>query len=104
MRFFQARQKHSTATAGLTVTLVAVVWCASCGSNNGGIPGDDGPGGLGDDDSGTQCLTFGCSTSSGGDDGGFGTTVGPDGGIITVKPQNGPVMDNSCPGPLSAAN
>ena len=98
MDFFQRKQSRS-ASGWFIVTLVTVVWCASCGSKRGNLVGDDAstPGA---DDSGAPC--FNCSSSGGGDDGGFGQT-GADGGPIVVKPSNAPVNDTSCPGPLSAA-
>src|SRR5271154_4846621 len=77
MRFFHSEQNRSVANAGFIVTLVAVIWCASCGSKGGGIAGDDGGGPGGGDDGGQTCSTFNCTTSSsGGDDGGFGTSSG----------------------------
>ncbi len=106
MRFFQGEQNRPVASAGFLVTLVVVVWCASCGSKGNGLTGgDDGsnPGGS-DGGSGTTCMTFGCTTTGNGDDGGFNQTIGADGGIVMVPPKNGPVSDNSCPGSLSAAN
>ena len=44
MRFFQGKQNGSVASAGFLVTLVAVVWCASCGSTRAERvrSGDDG--------------------------------------------------------------
>jgi hypothetical protein len=112
MRFFQSQQNRAVTSAGFIVTLVAVVWCASCGSKGTGIQ-DPGPGsssGGNGDDSGT-CMGFGaCTSSSGGGSsssssgGSFpgGTVVGPDGGVI--KMSNGPLNDSNCPGVLSAAN
>jgi WD40-like Beta Propeller Repeat len=105
MLFFQADEKRSVASVGFIATLVAAVWCASCGSKtNGGLPGDDGttPGGS---DGGGDC--FNCSSSGasgGGGSSGFsgGGTTG-DGGIPTVPPQNTLVTHTSCPGSLSAA-
>ncbi len=110
MRFFQGKQNTSVASVGFIVTLVAVVWTASCGSKSGGsLGGDDGTNpGHGDDSGGSTCTTFDCTpTSSGGDDSGFSSggssgVVGADGGII--RPVNAHVTDTNCPGVLSAAN
>lgn len=106
MGFFQGEQNRSVASAGLVATLVAVVWCASCGSkSNSGLPDDDGP------DSGSSCFNCassgasGSGGSSGGGSSGFGSsTGGGDSGVPTVLPKSALVTDTSCPGSLSAAN
>ena len=85
------------------VTLVTVVWCASCGSNkNNALSGDgngtDG-GGSGDD---ATCSGFNCSSSSsGGGDGGFANNG--EGGVPVVTPVNGPVNDTNCPNGTAAS-
>lgn len=107
MRFFQREHKPSVASAGFIVTLVTVVWCASCGSKTGGggLGSDDGTGPGGAEAGTGACTTFGCMGTSDDGDGSFvSQPVGPDGGPITVPPVNGPVNDNSCPGSLSAAS
>jgi WD40-like Beta Propeller Repeat len=107
MRVFREKRVHFVANAGLVAMVVAVVWCASCGSKGGGgiaDNGDDGTGPGGSKEGGAACMTFGCATSSNGDDGGFTSGPGADGGAITVQPKNGDVTDTSCPGSLSTAN
>jgi WD40-like Beta Propeller Repeat len=106
MRVFRIEKKRSFASAGFVTTLVAVVWCASCGSKRGGLSGDDGTGPDGGLEAG-NC--FNCSSSSssssGGGNGGFssGGSGGGDAGLPTVAAQNTLVTHTSCPGPLSAA-
>jgi hypothetical protein len=90
------------------MTLVTVVWSASCGGQKGGGSLNNNGGG---DDGGSSgnCQGFSCSgsgSSSGdlgsqGDDGGFASS---DSGVPVVMSQNGPVNDSACPGPLTAAN
>ncbi len=112
MRRFQGQRARTFARTGFLVTLVALVWCASCGSKTTGhLSGDDGTGSSssGGDDGGGGCTGFGCggggsSGGGGGASGGFGSSSGSDSGVVAVKAQNGPVNDTSCPGPLSAAN
>jgi hypothetical protein len=104
MRFFQIRQNRSLASSGFVATLVAVVWCASCGSTKGGrsLTGNQDTDAGGDD--GSTCSGFSCSGSSsgGGDDSGFASQ---DSGVIMVGTVNGPVSDTSCPGNgITAAN
>jgi hypothetical protein len=86
--------------AGFALTLVGLVWSASCGSNSGTPPLDNPDGGGGSDDA-TTCSGFSCAGSSSGspDDSGFG-----DDGPVSVPPLNGFKQDTSCPGTLSAAN
>jgi WD40-like Beta Propeller Repeat len=104
MGFFQGRKNGSAAGAGLMATLVAVVWCASCGSSSGGSLSNDDDSGTGDD---ATCNNFGgCPTSSsGGSSGGSSGFGSSSGGASSgsVMPSPNDVVDTNCPSGTAAS-
>lgn len=103
------RRQSSYASGALAMTLMGVVWCASCGGTKPGLGPNETTNGSssgGGEDSGSTCSSgFGSScnvTSS--DDSGFGSSSGgDDSGVVKVMTHVGPINDTNCPGALSAA-